>query len=147
MKYSEVLIKLVMEFKKCGAILAMRRLHRKTTAELMWPYILRLLKERPMYAYELRKEINRRFGWKPPLVTSYTVLYRLQRKGYVVAEREERHEGRPARKYYKITEKGEELLAEAEKYFRDMYAKLFVEKPLRQAPPRDDHPLKRRKVR
>ncbi len=108
----------------------MRRLQRKTTAELMWPYILRLLKERPMYAYELRKEINKRFGWKPPLVTSYTVLYRLQRKGYITTEREEQRRGKPARKYYRITEKGEELLADAEKYFRDMYAKLFGKKPL-----------------
>lgn len=80
-----------------------------------------------MYAYELRKEINRRFGWKPPMVTSYTVLYRLQRSGYVTTEWQEQR-GKPARRYYKITDKGQELLLEAEEYIKDLYAKLFKRK-------------------
>ncbi|KUO40798.1 MAG: PadR family transcriptional regulator [Hadesarchaea archaeon DG-33-1] len=91
---------------------------------MLWPYILRLLQERPMYAYELRQEINKNFGWKPPMVTSYTVLYRLQRKGYLTTEWQEQR-GKPARKYYKITDKGRGLLKEADEYFTDLYKKLF----------------------
>ena len=96
---------------------------KKTTAEMVWPYFLRLLKERPMYGYELRQETQERFGWKPPTVTTYLVLYRLQRGGYVTAEWKEQR-GRPARKYYKITKKGEELLREGLKYLKEMYSKL-----------------------
>ena len=104
--------------------MAMRRLKRKTTVEILWPYVLRLLQERPMYTYELREEINRRFGWKPPMVTSYTVLYNLQRAGYVATEWHDQR-GKPARKYYKITEKGQELLREAKNYFEELNTKLF----------------------
>lgn len=96
---------------------------KKTTTEMLWPYFLRLLKERPMYGYQLRQEVIRRFKWKPPTVTSYLVLYRLQRGGYVtVTWREQR--GKPTRKYYKITKKGEELLNEGMKYLRGLCSKL-----------------------
>ena len=99
------------------------RLKKKTTTEMIWPYFLKLLKERPMYGYELRQEVQKHFGWKPPTVTSYLVLYRLQRGGYVTAEwREQR--GKPARKYYKITKKGSELLQEGLKYLKIFYSKL-----------------------
>jgi PadR family transcriptional regulator PadR len=101
-----------------------KRLERKTTKEVLWPYILRLLQERPMYGYELRQEVNKRFGWKPPMVTSYTVLYRLQRDGYLTIEWKEQR-GKPARKYYKITKKGQEILNQAEEYLSDLYKKLF----------------------
>jgi DNA-binding PadR family transcriptional regulator len=101
----------------------MERIKKKTAAEMLWPYLLKLLKERPRYGYELRQEVSKRFGWKPPTVTSYIVLHRLQRGGYVVAEWKEQR-GKPARKYYKITKKGEELLREGVKYLKDIYAKL-----------------------
>jgi PadR family transcriptional regulator PadR len=100
------------------------RLRKKTTSEMLWPYFLKLLKERPMYAYELQQEIRRRFGWKPATVTSYVVLYNLQRKGYVTVEWKEQR-GRPARKYYKITEKGKELLEEGLKYIKEMSERLL----------------------
>jgi len=99
------------------------RLKKKTTAEMLWPYFLKLLKERPMYGYELRQEIQKRFGWKPATVTSYMVLYRLQRDGYVTMEWKEQR-GRPARKYYKITKKGEELFREGVKLIKDLYVKI-----------------------
>ncbi len=102
----------------------MRRLKKKMTAELLWPYFLKLLKERPMYGYELRQEVIKRFEWKPATVTSYIVLYRLQRGGHVTVEwREQR--GKPARKYYKITKKGERLLNEGAKYLKEISSKLF----------------------
>lgn len=101
----------------------MARIKKKTTAEMIWPYFLKLLKERPMYGYELRQETQKQFGWKPPTVTSYIVLYSLQRKGYVtMAWKEQR--GKPARKYYKITKSGEDLLKQAIKYFKDVCSRL-----------------------
>lgn len=106
-----------------GSPLAMARIKKKTTAELIWPYFLRLLKERPMYGYELQQEIQKRFGWKPPTVTSYIVLYRLQRGGHVTTEWKEQR-GKPARKYYKITRKGEEMLQEGLEYLKELCSKL-----------------------
>ncbi len=103
--------------------MAIARMKKKTTAEMIWPYFLRLLKERPMYGYELRQETQKRFGWKPPTVTAYLVLYRLQRGGYVTIEWKEQR-GKPARKYYNITKKGEALLREGLKYLKDFYSKL-----------------------
>lgn len=99
------------------------RLKKKTTAEMLWPYFLKLLKERPMYGYELQQETQKRFGWKPATVTSYVVLYRLQRNGYVTMDWKEQR-GKPARKYYKITKKGEELLRDGIKYLKDFYSRL-----------------------
>ncbi len=99
------------------------RLKKKTTAEMLWPYFLKLLKERPMYGYELQQETQKRFGWKPATVTSYVVLYRLQRNGYVTMEWKEQR-GKPARKYYKITKKGEELLRDGIKYLKEFYLRL-----------------------
>jgi DNA-binding PadR family transcriptional regulator len=101
----------------------MRRLRKKTTAELLWPYFLKLLKKRPMYGYELQQEMVKKFGWKPATVTCYLVLYRLLREGYVTMEWHEQR-GKPARKYYKITKKGEELLHEGMKYLKELYSKL-----------------------
>ena len=99
--------------------MAIERIKKKTTSEMIWPYFLKLLKERPMYGYELRQENQKRFGWKPPTVTSYLVLYSLQRGGYVTMEWKEQR-GKPGRKYYKITKKGDELLKEAIKYFKEV---------------------------
>jgi len=76
-----------------------------------------------MYAYELREQMDKRFGWKPPMVTCYVVLYKLQHTGHVTTEWKEQR-GRPARKYYKITAKGKEMSEEANGYFKEFYAKL-----------------------
>ncbi len=99
------------------------RLKKKTREELLWPYLLRLLKEEPAYAYDLRKKVNKRFGWEPPLTTSYTVLYRLERKDYIEGDWEK--EGSRPKKYYKITEKGKKALEDAEEYLKNLQKKLF----------------------
>jgi DNA-binding PadR family transcriptional regulator len=96
---------------------------KKTTTEMLWPYFLKLLKERPMHGYELRREIFRRFGWKPPTVTSYVVLYRLRRAGYLTSVWKPQR-GKPSKKCYRITKKGEELLQEGLKYLKDLCSKL-----------------------
>lgn len=96
----------------------MERLKNKTTKELLWVYLLHLLKERDMYAYEIRKKINKEFGFSPALVTSYVVFYKLEREGYVAAKWKEN------KKYYSLTAKGEKLLKEGVSYLRSMVDKL-----------------------
>lgn len=93
---------------------------RKTTLEMLWPYFLQALKTRPMYVYELKKEITKRFGFSFQLSAAYRVLHRLQQDGLVVSEW--RTESRP-RKYYYLTPKGEELLSNFKKYLFDLCEK------------------------
>ncbi len=79
------------------------RLYKKTTVETLWLYILAsLISEGPTYGYNVRKIIANKFGFKPSTVTLYTVLYRLERLGYLVKQGDT----------YSITEKGRKLLEE-----------------------------------
>ncbi len=100
----------------------LRRLRDKTTKEVLWLYILRLLKEKELYAYEIKPLLRERFGISPALVTPYVVLYRLESGGYVEARRSDN------KKYYRITEKGEKLLEEGIEYLRSLIEKLEVQR-------------------
>lgn len=95
----------------------LQRLRRKTTKENLWIYLLTLLEERPMYAYELKKSVKDRFGFEVGRASSYVILYKLKNKGYVKTEW--RKEGRN-RKYYLLTEKGRRLLEKGRKYLREL---------------------------
>jgi PadR family transcriptional regulator PadR len=107
----------------------LERLKNKLTKEVMWLYILRLLLERPMYAYEIKRQIQDRFGWDAATVTSYVVFYRLKKDGYVTTEWVESKEGRPNRKYYAITEKGRTLFDEGRIFMEEMMENLFGKGP------------------
>ncbi|BAD85683.1 transcription regulator, PadR-like family [Thermococcus kodakarensis KOD1] len=102
----------------------LERLQNKITKEVLWLYILRLLKERPMYAYELKEKIKEAFNFEPATVSSYVVLYKLEKEGYVTSEWQETTGGKPARKYYKLTPKGEELLKEGINFLEETLKKL-----------------------
>jgi len=69
----------------------LKRLERVTTKDILWIYILKLLKTRDMYAYEIRSELNKRFNFSPALVTPYVVLYRLENKGKTLFDKGIRH--------------------------------------------------------
>lgn len=88
------------------------RLQNLNTKECLWVYILRILKDRPMHAYLIRSEIEKRFGFMPGTMTAYKVLYLLSRSGLV----DKTKEGR--RKVYKITSKGKLELANAVEFYR-----------------------------
>ncbi len=90
------------------------RLKEKTTKEILWVYILSLLEKRDMYAWEIKNELKGRFGFEPARVTSYVVLYRLEKGGYVEPRWEKN------KKYYGITEKGRELLKEGKAYLKGL---------------------------
>ncbi|MCD6373540.1 MAG: helix-turn-helix transcriptional regulator [Thermococcus sp.] len=102
----------------------MERLKTKITKEVLWLYILRLLKERPMYAYELKEKIKEAFDFEPATVSSYVVLYKLEKDGYVTAEWQESQTGKPSRKYYRLTPKGEKLLEEGISFLEETLEKL-----------------------
>ncbi|MCG3225795.1 MAG: helix-turn-helix transcriptional regulator [Candidatus Heimdallarchaeota archaeon] len=113
---------LLKEVKNSKAFL---RLEKNLTIDLLWIWILKLLKEGPKYAYELKQEIQNRFNFSPAIVTNYTILYLLEREG-IVRKIEMRNEiERIDRKYYEITELGYKLMEEAENYIQETFNKLF----------------------
>ena len=59
------------------------RLKRKLTKEILWIYLLNLLKEREMYAYEIRKELERKFGFKPAIYNKEKLEFLICKRGGV----------------------------------------------------------------
>ena len=74
--------------------------------------ILSLLTERPMYGYQLAKELASRSGgvFEFKEGTLYPALHRMEKDGLLTSYWEVVEEG-PSRKYYTITEKGQDALA------------------------------------
>lgn len=91
------------------------RLKHSLTKQNLWLYVLATLKKKgKVYAYGLGEEMEKRFGWKHGLITTYVVLYKLEAEGLITSEYEER------RKYYRITRKGSSALAEAKRYIKKL---------------------------
>lgn len=95
------------------------RLREKLGIDILWVFVLSILKNGPSHAYVLREAIEKRFGFKTGNVTVYVVLYKLEGRGFVKGL----DEGN--RRVYSITEKGLELLKLAEKEFREKEKQLF----------------------
>lgn len=98
--------------------MALRRLQEKITKENLWIYILHLLKERPLYAYEIREKIREKFGFEPATITAYVVLYRMEREGLVESKPEKGTSDKVVRRYYHITEKGLKTLEAGREFLR-----------------------------
>ncbi len=90
----------------------LQRLESLNTKDCLWVYILRILREKPMHAYLIRSEIERRFGFRPGTMTAYKVLYLLGKSGLA----EKTREGR--RKIYRITPKGSLELENAVEFYK-----------------------------
>ncbi|MFD2682622.1 PadR family transcriptional regulator [Bacillus seohaeanensis] len=75
--------------------------------------LLQLLEERDMYGYELVKELEKRSGneFSVKEGTLYPALHKLEKQEYIECYWQEQEKG-PARKYYRITEAGKEMLLE-----------------------------------
>ena len=75
--------------------------------------LLSLLKNQPMYGYQIIKELEKRshgyFRFKEG--TLYPALHRLEASGLVSGRWEQLHNGQE-RRYYQLTEKGLHLLEE-----------------------------------
>src|SRR6476646_8462517 len=82
--------------------------------------LLQLLEERDMYGYELVKELEKRssneFSFKEG--TLYPALHKLEKQEYIECYWQEQQKG-PARKYYRITEAGKDLLDEKTREWND----------------------------
>ena len=104
---------------------AFKRLKKKISIDNLWIYILRLLLEKEMYGYELKESIKNRFGFEPATVTSYTILYKLEKDELVTSYVKDNPEGRPDRKYYTITEEGKKAMREAKGLFEEIFGKVF----------------------
>lgn len=106
-------------------IKAFQRLKKKLTKENLWLYVLRLLQEKPRYGYEIKSEIKNRFNFSPATVTGYVILYKMEKDGLVEAKWERNEQGRPDRKYYEITERGEKAMKLAKKFLMDLMNTVF----------------------
>ncbi len=106
---------------------AFQRLEKNLTIDLLWIWILKLLRSEPKYAYQLKQEIQEHFGFSPATVTNYTILYLLEKEGLVEKTEMTNSVERIDRKYYIITKFGEEVMDEAESYLGEIYDKLFSE--------------------
>ena len=88
------------------------------------PVILSLLKDRPMYGYEIGKVVNARTNgkleWKEG--TLYPILHRLQADGMISAKWSEVPGTDRSRKYYRITSKGTAELARRAREWREFSA-------------------------
>ena len=74
--------------------------------------ILSLLAEKPMYGYQIAKELAARSGgvFEFKEGTLYPALHRMEKNGLLTSYWEVVEEG-PSRKYYSITEQGHDALA------------------------------------
>ncbi len=96
-----------------------KRLKRLLTSGNLWLYLLSLIRiNKKLYAYELDKQIEKEFFFRPNKIMVYVVLYKLENEGLISSEFKER------RKYYTITKKGIETLELAREYFKILSDKL-----------------------
>jgi DNA-binding PadR family transcriptional regulator len=98
--------------------LALRRLEQKLTKENLWIYILHLLKDGSLYAYEIRDKIRLAFGFEPATITVYVVLYKIEREGLVKSVIERRPPSNIVRRYYSLTDLGLKALEEGRKILK-----------------------------
>jgi PadR family transcriptional regulator PadR len=91
----------------------------KVGAVSLW--LLLLLSERPMYGYEIKRELEKKFAgyWKPKTGTIYPALEKLEQTGLVTSQVEFR-DGASDRKHYALTEKGQKELQQSMAYWTRM---------------------------
>ncbi len=91
----------------------------KIGAVSLW--LLLLLSERPMYGYEVIRELEKRFSgyWKPKAGTIYPALEKLE-KNHMLTSRVEFREEAPDRKHYALTDAGRNELASTMTYWTRM---------------------------
>lgn len=81
--------------------------------------VLSLLKEKPMYGYEISQEMGARSNQKLTVAVLYPILYRLEQQGFICDSDTIVENGR-ARSYYSITPAGEEYLAKVSAEYHEL---------------------------
>src|SRR3989442_15521618 len=84
-------------------------------------WLLLLLSEKPMYGYEIIRELEKRFSgyWKQKAGTIYPALEKLE-KNHMLPSRVEFREEAPDRKHYALTDAGRSELASTMAYWTRM---------------------------
>lgn len=98
--------------------MSVKRLVSKLTKENLWLYILTELSNSPMYAYEIAKALKNKYKIPVATVTTYVVLYKMEREG-LITKKGSSSISKIGRKYYAITEKGFSALDEGKKFLQD----------------------------
>lgn len=80
---------------------------KKATTEMM---VLHLLRERPMYTYEMMNAISERSGGDIIFNTLYLSIYRLEENGYIREHAKVMSEDNRTRIYFAITDAGIDYL-------------------------------------
>ena len=83
--------------------------------------ILRLLRDRDMYAYEMQREMERRSGGALSFNTLYLAIYRLKDLGFIEERSRALVDGRE-RNYFGVTERGQGRFSELTEEYRRLSA-------------------------
>lgn len=101
---------------RSGTAAGMRESIKKAVTEMM---VLFLLRQKPMYVYEMSQELARLTKGAYTFNTLYLAVYRLQKHGHI-AEAGKREADHRVRVYFTLTEAGQRYLDELLSAYREM---------------------------
>ena len=93
--------------KRSGTVAGMKDGLKKATTDML---VLFLLRQKPMYAYEMLQEMARLSDGVLQFNTLYIAIYRLQEHGYISTSETVVTESNRTRVYFSITEQGSRYL-------------------------------------
>ena len=101
---------------RSGTAAGMRDSIKKAVTEMM---VLFLLRQKPMYVYEMSQEMSRLTGGVYTFNTLYLAIYRLQEHGHIAEAGKQEADNR-IRVYFKLTDAGQRYLDELLPVYREM---------------------------
>lgn len=101
---------------RSGTAAGMRDSIKKAVTEMM---VLFLLRQKPMYVYEMSQEMSRLTGGVYTFNTLYLAIYRLQEHGHIAEAGKQEADNR-IRVYFKPTDAGQRYLDELLPNYREM---------------------------
>ena len=105
---------------RSGTAACMRDSIKKAVTEMM---VLFLLRQKPMYVYEMSQEMSRLTGGVYTFNTLYLAIYRLQEHGHIAEAGKQEADNR-IRVYFKLTDAGQRYLDELLPTYREMIGAL-----------------------
>ena len=105
---------------RSGTAAGMRDSIKKAVTEMM---VLFLLRQKPMYVYEMSQEMSRLTGGVYTFNTLYLAIYRLQEHGHIAETGKQEADNR-IRVYFKLTDAGQRYLDELLPTYREMIGAL-----------------------
>ena len=105
---------------RSGTAAGIRDSIKKAVTEMM---VLFLLRQKPMYVYEMSQEMSRLTGGVYTFNTLYLAIYRLQEHGHIAEAGKQEADNR-IRVYFKLTDAGQRYLDELLPTYREMIGAL-----------------------